>query len=109
MPMCQPKLNITDFRSLAPAAGVYAAPPRPRPAPRPGPGACAPPAGPGPCAGAGAWAPAAGAAPRACALDSDGMLMMRVAPMATLVHLNLFREAIMISRYRFRPGYRRRR
>ena len=28
MPMCQAQLNSTDFRSFAPAAGVYAAPRR---------------------------------------------------------------------------------
>src|SRR6476469_8488307 len=81
MPMYQPQLNRTDFRSFAPAAGVKGggAGPRPRP-----------------CAGASA--PAAGAAPRACALDADGTLIMRVAAMATLVPIILFREAIVISR-----------
>ena len=31
--MYQPQLKRTDFRSFAPAAGVYVGPPRPRPPP----------------------------------------------------------------------------
>src|SRR6185369_1841916 len=80
MPMYQPQLNRTDLRSFAPGAGVYGGAPRPRP--------------PRPCAGA--WAPAVGAASRACALDKDGRPIVRVATMATLVHIVLFREAIVI-------------
>src|SRR6185503_14265876 len=86
MPMYQPQLNRTDFKSFVPAAGVYSCTaPRPRPPPPP------------PCAGA--WAPA-GPAPCACALDRDGRLIMSVAMIATHVHLSIFREAIMISRSR---------
>src|SRR5712671_6727311 len=79
MPMYQAQLNITAFRSLAPAAGVYsAAPPRP---PRPPP--CAPPPAPAPRP---SWAGAAGdAAPRACALAEDGTVIVKATAIATLV------------------------
>src|SRR5436853_1388364 len=78
MPMYQPQLNRTDFRSFAPGAGVKGGAAGPRP--------------PRPCAGA--WAPAAGAAPLAWALDNDGTPIMSVAAMATLVRIILFREVI---------------
>src|SRR6185436_9434132 len=78
IPVYQPQLNITAFRSFAPAAGVYGGAPRP---PRPPP--CAPPP-PAP-----AWPPwagaAAGAAPRACAVAEDGMLIVRATAIARLV------------------------
>src|SRR5215213_2176078 len=88
MPVYQPQLNITPLRSFAPAAAVYggAAPPRP---PRPCPAGC-----PAACP------PAAGAAPRSWAPARDGTPIMRAATIATRVHIVLFREAILISRYR---------
>src|SRR5262245_57139240 len=90
MPMYQPQLNLTDFRSFAPGAGLkYCTPPRPRPPP-PAPSA---PFGPAPRA---PWAGAAGAAP-ACAKTQDGALIIRAAAIATHVHHILFREAIAIS------------
>src|SRR5438094_5186671 len=93
MPMYQAQLNRTDFRSFAPAAGVYGGAPRPRPA-RPPPCAPAPP-GPAPRS---PWAGvAAGAAPRACAKAEDGAPIVRAAAIATPVHIILFREAIVIS------------
>src|SRR6185436_10945248 len=90
MPMYQPQLNRTDFRSFAPGAGVkYCTPPRPRPPP----GAPAPfgPAPRSPWAGA-----AAGAAP-ACARTEDEALIVRPATIAAHVHIILFRDAIAIS------------
>src|SRR5438105_9818204 len=89
MPMYQAQLNRTAFRSFAPAAGVYDGPPQPRPPP------CAPPP-PAPAP----RPPWAGAAPGAWALDRDGTPIMRVATIAPRVHIILFREAIVISRYR---------
>src|SRR5689334_3447174 len=89
MPVYQAQLNRTDFRSFAPAAGVYGGAPRP---PRPPPCA-APPAAPAPRP---AWAGApAGAA--ACALAGDGALIVRATAIATPVP-NIFRRrtAMMI-------------
>src|SRR5438067_2072834 len=100
MPMYQAQLNRTAFRSFAPAAGVYAGPPRPRPA-RPPP--CAP-AAPGP-APRSPWAGvAAGAAPRACAKTEDDAPIVRAAAIATPVHIIFFREAMAISRSRLVVG-----
>src|SRR6185503_19497119 len=95
MPMYQAQLNRTAFRSFAPGAGVKGGAPRPRPPP-PCAGSWAP------AAGAAPWPPAAGPgpAPRAWALDRDGTPIMRVATIATVVHIILLREAILISRYR---------
>src|SRR5580765_4711349 len=79
MPVYQAQLNRTDFRSFAPAAGVYGGAPRP---PRPPP--CPPPP-PAP-APRPAWAGvAAGAAPACCALAGDGALIVRATAIATLV------------------------
>src|SRR5580700_11255007 len=83
MPIYQPQLKRTDFRSFAPAAGVYVGPPRPRPPPpRPPP--------PGPCAPAGACAPSG-----ACAFAKDSVPTASTAPMAILVKLILRGKAIM--------------
>src|SRR5215471_14293878 len=85
MPVYQPQLNRTDFRSFAPAAGVYGGAPRP---PRPPP--CAPPP-PAP-APRPAWAGvAAGAAPPACALAEEGALIVRATAIATIVQ-KIFRR-----------------
>src|SRR6185436_6175981 len=67
IPVYQPQLNITAFRSFAPAAGVYGGAPRP---PRPPP--CPPPP-PAP-APRPPWAGVAGAAPPACALADGAMI-----------------------------------
>src|SRR5579871_1296977 len=66
MPVYQPQLKRTDFRSFAPAAGVYGGAPRP---PRPPP--CPPP-----------WA---------CAMAKDGAPIVRASAIATLVPKILFR------------------
>src|SRR4029453_4478119 len=81
IPVYQAQLNRTDFRSFAPAAGVYsgASPWRPPP----------------PCAGV--WAPAAGAAGRFCALDRNARLIIKGPKIATRYHIILSREAIVIS------------
>src|SRR5262245_59369799 len=77
IPIYQPQLKRTAFRSFAPAAGVYSgAPPRP---PRPPPCASPPPA-PAPWAG-----DTVGAAPRTCALAEDVALIVRTTAIATLV------------------------
>src|SRR5215510_6130662 len=88
MPMYQPQLNRTDFRSFAPGAGLkYCTPPRPRPPP----GAPAP-FGPGP-----PWAGAAAGAAPACAKTEDEAPIVRAAAIATHVHMVLFRDDIVIS------------
>src|SRR5262249_11957746 len=91
MPVYQAQLNRTDFRSFAPAAGVYGgAPPRP---PRPPP--CAPPA-PAP-APRPPWAgAAAGAAPPPCALAGDGALIVTATAIARLVPKIFGKTAMMI-------------
>src|SRR5262245_55234809 len=91
MPVYQAQLNRTDFRSFAPAAGVYAAPP-PRP-PLPPPCAC-PPAAPAPLPPC-PW-PAAGAAPLpfCCAFAVGSAINVRTTAMAILIHI-LCREAMM--------------
>ncbi|PYS26465.1 MAG: hypothetical protein DMG11_19850 [Acidobacteria bacterium] len=87
--MYQAQLNITAFRSFAPAAGVYSgAPPRPPPPCAPPPPAPAPPP---PWAGA-----AAGAAPRACAMPEDGAQIVRATAIATFVPKIFRRTAMMI-------------
>src|SRR5215510_7779707 len=81
-PVYQPQLNMTDFRSLAPGAGLkYCGPPRPRPRPWPSP---AWPAGPGP--------PPAGA----CAPARDGAPMVSAATNAALVQMRCRRKVMMI-------------
>src|SRR5579863_418208 len=76
MPIYQPQLKMTAFRSFAPAAGVYVGPPRPpRPPARPPPPAPAP--GPPPACAA-ALSPA-------CAKAEDGALSVRATAIAILV------------------------
>src|SRR5271154_6384273 len=84
MPIYQPQLKRTDFRSFAPAAGVYDGPPRPRPPPP------RPPPPPGPCAPAGACAP-----PGACAIAKDITPIAATAPIAILLR-TMFRGKAMV-------------
>src|SRR6516162_7663202 len=87
MPVYQAQLNRTDFRSFAPAAGVYSGSPPPRRR------FCAP-------VGFAVLirAPTAGAeACSSCALHSNGALMMRAATIAAGVDITFFREAMVIS------------
>src|SRR5215472_2874794 len=81
-PMYQAQLKSVDFRSLAPGAGLKYATPRPRPPPCPPPPAGAAPRPP-PCAAAGAAA--------ACANTEDGAPIVRVAAIATPVHINFLK------------------
>src|SRR5580658_2245032 len=84
MPIYQPQLKRTDFRSFAPALGVYVGPPRPRPPPpRPPP--------PGPCAFAGACAPSG-----ACAIANDSVVIVTTAPIAILFKMMLRGKAMVI-------------
>src|SRR5262245_18079520 len=87
MPVYQAQLNITAFRSFAPAVGVYGGAPRP---PRP----CAPPpAAPAPRP---SWVgAAAGAVPPACAMPEDGAQIVRATAIATLVP-KIFRRTVMM-------------
>src|SRR6185436_2362342 len=84
MPMYQPQLNITDFRSFAPAAGVNGGAPRPRPRPCPWP------------APAGAWAPGPGPAAGACASAMDATPIVSTAANATLVDARVLRKVMAI-------------
>src|SRR5579863_10005282 len=72
MPIYQPQLKRTDFRSFAPAAGVYVGPPRPRPPPPPGGG----PSG-------------------ACALAKDRVPIARTDPIAIRFKLIVSGKAMM--------------
>src|SRR5271155_720531 len=86
MPIYQAQLKRTDFRSFAPAAGVYSGPrgrpPRPPPCPPPPP----------------AWA---GAAAGACAIAEGGALIVRATAIATLVP-KIFRRTVISSPFLFK-------
>src|SRR5580698_8253250 len=87
MPIYQAQLKRTDFRSFAPAAGVYCAPPPPRPAPaRPPPPPPAPRPPPPPPARP---PPAAGALAGAWALAVDNPQTVRTIPIETRAHAML--------------------
>src|SRR5579863_487562 len=90
MPIYQPQLKRTDFRSFAPGAGVYVGPPRPRPPPPPGGG----PSG-------------------ACALAKDRVAIARTDPIAIRFKLIVSGKAMMFlflsKRFiRWRSGLRSR-
>src|SRR5262245_20345261 len=91
MPVYQPQLNMTAFRSFAPDAGVKGGAPRPRPRPWPWPSP------------AGALAPGPGPAP-ACAPAMDGTPMVSAAANATLVQMRVLRKVMIIPLRRLVGG-----
>src|SRR5688572_24081810 len=83
MPMCQAQLNSTDFRSFAPAAGVYSSPsPAPR---RPA------------LVGGAVLNCGPNSDPSSWALDRDGTHIVSARAVAAPVHIVLVRKAMVIS------------